>query len=113
MAKTATLPPDLSTVSGRLRWARERAGFTSIRAAAIANGWNENTYKSHEQGIRQAEGLKEKHARKYARAFKVSLAWLSFGIGDPDPRETAEGAALSRAEQALLAQLVGKIQKVS
>lgn len=102
MAKTATLPADDSTVAGRLRLARERAGFSSIRAAAQAFGWNENTYKSHEQGVRQSEGLKEKHARKYARAFKVSLAWLTLGIGVMDSRLTPEGQQLDAAERALL-----------
>lgn len=83
MPKTALSPPDLKTQSGRLRWARENAGYTSIRAAALAFGWNENTYKSHEQGIRGGEGLKTKHLEKYARAFKVSEAWLATGKGDP------------------------------
>jgi hypothetical protein len=83
MPKVALAPPDLATQHGRLRWARERAGYTSIRSAAIAFGFNENTYKSHEQGIRQAEGLKTKHLERYARAFKVSQAWLATGMGDP------------------------------
>lgn len=83
MAKHSTTPPDLLTQAGRLRWARERAGYSSARAAAIERGWNENTYKSHEQGIRQAEGLKTATAEKYARAFRVSHAWLMTGTGDP------------------------------
>lgn len=73
--------PDLTTQHGRLRWARIDAGFDSMRGAAQAHGWNENTYKSHEQGIRQAEGLKLKHAERYARAFKVNLLWLTAGQG--------------------------------
>lgn len=83
MPRVALSPPDLNTQHGRLRWARERAGYTSIRSAALAFGFNENTYKSHEQGIRQAEGLKTKHLAKYARAFKISEAWLATGKGDP------------------------------
>lgn len=83
MAKVALSPPDLRSQHGRLRWARENAGHLSIRAAAVAHGFNENTYKSHEQGIRQAEGLKTKHLEKYARAFRVSQAWLATGKGDP------------------------------
>lgn len=95
MAKTATAPPDLSTQAGRLRWAREAAGFSSIRAAALAREWNENTYKSHEQGIRGADGIKPRHLEKYARAFKVDLTWLTFGTGTPtqkpdDPVELAK-----------------------
>lgn len=83
MTKAALYPPDLQTQHGRLRWARENAGYTSIRAAAVSLGFNENTYKSHEQGIRQSEGLKTRHLEKYARAFKVSQAWLATGKGDP------------------------------
>jgi phage repressor protein C with HTH and peptisase S24 domain len=84
MPRTASAPADIKTQSGRLRWARERAGYTSSRSAAQTFDWNENTYKSHEQGIRQAEGLKEKYLKRYARAFNVSEAWLATGIGSPE-----------------------------
>ena len=43
--------PDLSTAAGRLKWARTEANFKSIRSAAKSRGWNENTYKAHEQGV--------------------------------------------------------------
>lgn len=79
--------PDTRTVTGRLAYARELAGFSSPRAAAKAFEWNENTYKSHENGIRQSTGLKEEHARKYARAFGVSLSWLMTGRGDPKGKD--------------------------
>lgn len=87
MPKVALSPPDLSTQAGRLRWARERAGYTSIRQAAQRYEWNENTYKSHELGIRGAEGIKPRYLEKYARAFQVDLQWLAFGKGAPDRRE--------------------------
>jgi hypothetical protein len=97
MARVASQPPDLSTQHGRLRWARERAGFTSSRSAAAAFDWNENTYKSHELGIRQAEGLKTRHLERYARAFQVSQAWLATGKGDPlRPDLTTDELALAR-----------------
>lgn len=70
------------TVADRLRLARERAGFDSPRAAARARGWNENTYKSHEGGLR---GISLDAARRYARAFRVSPAWLYTGEGDVKP----------------------------
>jgi len=96
MPKVALSPPDLRNQAGRLRWARERAGFTSIRAAALGFGWNENTYKSHEQGIRGSEGLKTKHIERYARAFGVSEAWLATGKGDPlKPDLTADQLELA------------------
>ena len=97
MSRVALAPPDLNTQHGRLRWARENAHFSSIRAAALAFGFNENTYKSHEQGIRQAEGLKTKHLERYARAFRVSQAWLATGKGDPlRPDLTTDELALAR-----------------
>lgn len=81
MPKVASAPPDLNTQAGRLRFAREKAGFTSIRAAALRYEWNENTYKSHEQGIRGSDGIKPRHLQKYARAFGVDLTWLTYGTG--------------------------------
>jgi hypothetical protein len=97
MPRVATSPADIATQHGRLRWARERAGYTSIRSAALAFGWNENTYKSHELGIRQAEGLKLKYLERYARAFHVSPAWLATGRGDPiRPDLTSDELAQAR-----------------
>lgn len=97
MPKVALSPPDLNTQAGRLRWARELAGYTSIRSAALAFGWNENTYKSHELGIRGAEGIKTKHLKKYARNFGISEAWLATGKGDPfKPDLTTDELALAR-----------------
>lgn len=87
MPKAALAPPDLTTQAGRLRWARERRGFTSIRQAAQRFEWNENTYKSHEQGIRGAQGIKPRYLEMYARAFQVDLQWLAFGKGAPEHRE--------------------------
>lgn len=74
--------PDLRTQAGRLRFARMRK-YTSMRSAAQANGWNENTYKSHEQGIRRGGALTEDDAKRYARAFAVSVTWLMSGRGEP------------------------------
>jgi transcriptional regulator with XRE-family HTH domain len=72
--------PDLKTLPERLRWARERAGFTSPREAARAFGWNPNTYKSHELGIRGVRGLPETTLKKYGRALRVPWEWLTLGV---------------------------------
>ncbi len=65
---------------GRLKFARERAKFESPRSAARAFGWNENTYKSHENGMRAPRGSDlEPVLRRYARAFKVPWEWLATG----------------------------------
>ncbi len=83
MSKSAPLPPDLNTIGGRLRWARELRGYASARAAARMNRWSENTYKSHESGTRRKDNLPEDAAKRYARAFKINRAWLLTGMGDP------------------------------
>lgn len=62
----------------RLQQARLRARYDEATDAARAFGWNENTYRSHENGMR---GLKRDVAEKYARAFRVSPAWLLTGEG--------------------------------
>jgi phage repressor protein C with HTH and peptisase S24 domain len=82
----SSLPP-LSTQADRLKWARERF-FRSPREAARQHGWNENTYKSHEGGIRGNAGLKLDVLRKYARAFQVPADWLAM-VDRPD---TTKGA---------------------
>lgn len=76
MSTTDSPLPALSTQADRLKWARERF-FRSPREAARQHGWNENTYKSHEGGIRGNAGLKLDVLRKYARAFQVPADWLA------------------------------------
>jgi phage repressor protein C with HTH and peptisase S24 domain len=65
------------TMSDRLRLARENAGFSSARSAALAIGVNPSTYGAHENG---QNNFKPKDADFYARAFGVSAAWLLTGI---------------------------------
>ena len=60
----------------RLAWARAQAGYKSATDAARAFGWNENTYRSHENGER---GLRRKVAETYAKAFHVTPAFLMLG----------------------------------
>jgi len=60
----------------RLALARQRAGYATASEAARAFGWNENTYRSHENGER---GLRIDVAYKYAKAFKVDVDFLVLG----------------------------------
>lgn len=69
-------PPRLDEPYERLQWARERAGCDSPTEAARRKGWNENTYRSHENGQR---GLSKKAAAKYAKAYKIPVDWLLYG----------------------------------
>lgn len=73
----------------RLRQARLKAGFSDTSAAATAFGWNINTYRSHENGIR---GLRSATATRYAKAYKVSAAWLLTGEHAPQ-RDRVEPSA--------------------
>lgn len=72
---TRTMP----TPDARLRQLRMRRFLTAVQAAAYF-GWNPNTYKSHENGIRP---ISKKAAEKYARGYNVSVGWLLFGEGAP------------------------------
>lgn len=60
----------------RLQIVRAQAGYANATDAARAFGWNENTYRSHENGER---GLKPAVANRYAKAFRVSSAYLLTG----------------------------------
>jgi phage repressor protein C with HTH and peptisase S24 domain len=62
----------------RLRQAREEAGYVSAAAAAREFGWNEGSYRHHENGTR---GFDAEQADVYAKAYYVSTAWL-LGIAE-------------------------------
>jgi hypothetical protein len=57
----------------RLRQARIAAGFARASDAAARFGWNENTYKSNENGNAPFSFRK---AKDYAEAFAVRAEWL-------------------------------------
>lgn len=66
----------------RLEKARIARGFDEAKKAAHYFGWNYNTYAQHENGT---NGITRASA-KYAKAFRVSEAWLLTGEG-PGPGE--------------------------
>ena len=63
--------------SKRLEQARKKRGFASAKDAATYYGWPYTSYVQHENGTR---GI-SREVSKYARAFKVSEAWLLTGQG--------------------------------
>jgi hypothetical protein len=73
----------------RLKQARIKAGFVSPRAAARHFRWNENTYKSRENGLRD---FKVEEAKDYARAYNVAWEWIMAGEGAPpeNPENASE-----------------------
>jgi hypothetical protein len=62
----------------RLRQARIAAGFERASDAAARFGWNDNTYKSNENGNAPFSFRK---AREYAEAFGVRAEWLYDATG--------------------------------
>lgn len=70
---------EMDTPGKRLRMARERAGFATATDAPRHNRWAVSTYLGHENGSR---GFNQEQAKKYARAFRTSAAWLLTGEGD-------------------------------
>jgi len=69
----------METKGERLRFMRERAGFSSARSAALHFHWSPSTYAAHENGQNKFE---EETALEYAEAFKksgLSPIWLILG----------------------------------
>lgn len=62
----------------RLKKARTAAGYEDATKAAEAFGWNANTYRSNENGMRT---FSREAAIRYSRAFRVSVDWLLTGRG--------------------------------
>lgn len=62
----------------RLKEARIAAGFESAEAACQAFGWKAAAYRHHEGAVRSFD---VETAARYARAFRVSPAWL-LGLED-------------------------------
>lgn len=78
---------DRPDTAKRLEKARKDRGFRTPKDAARYFGWKYETYIQHEQGIRgitRASGA-------YAKAFRVSEAWLLTGEGTGDPAEKVSG----------------------
>mgnify|MGYP001310902491 CR=1 FL=1 len=71
----------------RLRELRERAGFDTAADAARRFGWNENTYRSHENGARD---ISRKAAAKYAKAFGVAAGDILYPSDGDESRLRAE-----------------------
>ena len=98
----------------RLKLARENASYDTAADAARAFGWNEVTYRAHENG---QNGIKLELARRYARAFRVRVEWMVSGAGQPNgPGDDPEMAelkecfdSLDQGERRLLLDLARKI----
>lgn len=72
--------PDLDSAFGRLRWAREKAGFKSAADFAAAVRIPAVTYRAYENG----QNGYFKHAPDFAAKLGVSSEWLMRGGPAPD-----------------------------
>lgn len=92
----------MGEINDRLRKARETAGFSSARSAAIKHGWKPSTYASHENG--QAKDLSSQLIRKYALVFKVNPNWLLRGeepMRAPAPTAKSKATEIERLAKGL------------
>ena len=62
----------------RLREARKGSNYDTAADAALCRGWNQVTYRAHENG---QNGFNLSQARTYAKAFGVNVEWLVSGMG--------------------------------
>lgn len=114
MADGKDKTPSLDDPDERLIWARKRQKFADATAAARHFGWNENTYRSHENGQRP---ISKKAAAKYAKGLKVPVGWLLFGEGsmtppvDPELKSLWEN--LSPEQQKALRELMRRMGRVA
>ncbi|WP_242186555.1 helix-turn-helix domain-containing protein [Sphingomonas sp. CARO-RG-8B-R24-01] len=70
------------SAGNRLRQAREDAGYVSAAAAAREFGWNEGSYRHHENGTR---GFDSEQAAIYGKVYEVSPSWLLGLVADKVP----------------------------
>ena len=80
---------DRPETAKRLEEARKLRRFASARAAADFFGWKYDTYIQHERGERGFN----KASDKYAKAFRVSKAWLLTGEGPQSVEVEVVGVA--------------------
>lgn len=75
----------MDSIPKRLRYIREKRGFKTAEAAAKRFGWNAVTLRAHENLKESAtpRGITRAAAR-YAKAYKVSEAWLRCLTDDED-----------------------------
>jgi transcriptional regulator with XRE-family HTH domain len=68
----------MNGIADRLKQARQRAGYATARAAALAMGAAVSTYSQHEHPAKGPLDSIER-AQRYADFFGVSAVWLIFG----------------------------------
>lgn len=91
-------PDDRPDYAIRLEQARIRRGFKKPKDAVERFGWKYDTYIQHERGER---GI-TRAAGDYARAYRVSKAWLLTGEGEPGALSKIVGKAGAKTDGSIL-----------
>ena len=84
----------MSTKADRLRESRISAGFKSTLAAAERLGVSASTYRAHENG---QNDFNDEQAQRYAKAFRVTPAYLMFGTTTDDVARLPDVEGFDRA----------------
>ena len=79
MCERLIMENDLDTPGGRLRFARERAGYSSAGAFASAISMNPTSYRAYEND----QNGYAKHAPVFAQKLGISIEWLLQGGPTP------------------------------
>jgi hypothetical protein len=94
---------DQALIASRLKEARQKLFPDGATDAARNFGWNENTYRSHENGTR---GIPRKMLQRYAQALHVSTMWLLEGREAVPGSIDSEIAKLPEAQQRVVTETV-------
>ncbi|WP_144755876.1 XRE family transcriptional regulator [Bartonella saheliensis] len=97
------MPDKTKDQSSRLMKARLLRGFRSAKEATRYFGWNYSSYIQHEQGLR---GI-SRASKKYAKAFRISEAWLLTGEGE------GPSFPISTIKQSIEEQIIDLLKKTS
>jgi SOS-response transcriptional repressor LexA len=87
----------------RLRSIRVSRGYPTARAAAMAHGWNINSYASNENGNAAFSYAK---AKIYGEAFGARAEWLYDGTG---ARDDEASPAAPKHNEPLLVPVIGRV----
>jgi hypothetical protein len=97
------LMTDQELIAARLKEARQKLFPDGATDAARSFSWNENTYRSHENGTR---GIPRKALQRYAQAFHVSTMWLLEGKESAASSLDSEISRLPEAQQRVVMETV-------
>lgn len=97
--------PDLDSPGGRLKWAREQAGFAKASDFAKRYGYNSTTYRAYENNQNGFAKL----AHEFGERLSVDAKWLMRG-GDLGGVLGTEGGALAQQAKEMGLSLIPELE---